>query len=416
MRELSRGLTGGRALAGERYLGDPELLGAYLLHFWPISYAQARLCLAMMARDPSAPRIVRALDAGSGPGPVALALLDAGADRVVACDRSAAALAMARSIATGSGYTLETRTWDALGGAVPSGPFDLIALGHTLNELWAGHPQRIELRVSLLLKLAAELAPQGRLLIMEPALMATAQEAIGVRDGLVREGFEVLMPCIWQGACPALPSSTCHGEFAWDPPRESTRLMHAARIGRETLKMAWFVMRSQGQAAVIRPEPPADAVPDGGLYRVVSEPLLSKSGRIRRLVCGPLGRFALSAPKAGASAGLKAFYRLVRGDAVRFSGAEKRESGWGLSESSTLEVVERPPRIGERQGPRDQGPPRIGGRHDPHGQNPSRTEGPRTSSAAPPSAARPSAPPPRRAAPAKPRSSRRSGRAGGREG
>ncbi len=131
------------------------------------------------------------------------------------------------------------------------------------------------------------------------------------------------MPCIWQDACPALPGGTCHGEFEWRPLPEMVRLAHAARIGRETLKMAWFVLKKRAAEAaphglVQAPVEPSQ-VPDGGLYRVVSEPLLSKSGRVRYLVCGPMGRFALSASRESRGKALAPFFRLARGDGIRFS-------------------------------------------------------------------------------------------------
>ena len=352
VRELSRGFTRERALAGERYLSDPALLGAYLLHFWPISYAQALLCLAMLrragrgaAQDPPAPAPGAVLDLGAGPGPLSVALLDSGAVNVIACDRSAAALALARRIAAERGHELATRQWDAVKSTgLPRGPFDLIALGHTLNELWAGHPDRIELRVGLVKRLGAELAPVGRILIMEPALKTTAQEAIRVRDGLVKAGFLVEMPCIWQQACPALPDGTCHGDFDWRPSAEMVRLAHAARIGRETLKMAWFILRKQEGGGKDAAATPA-ASPDGGLYRVVSEPLLSKSGRIRYLVCGPMGRFALSASRDCRGAGIRAFFTLARGDGIRVTGARQRETGWGLDDESRVDVLEHTPKL-----------------------------------------------------------------------
>jgi len=344
VRDLSRGFTGRRTFAGERYLSDPELLGAYLLHFWPLSYAQARLCLEMILRAHNGRPLRAALDLGAGPGPMSLALLEAGVGNVLACDRSNAALSLARKIAAEHAHTLRTQQWDAMKSTgMPAGPFDLIALGHTLNELWAGHPDRIALRVSLLERLGALLAPGGRLLIVEPALRETAQEAIHVRNALARGGFTIVMPCIWQADCPALPSGTCHGEFDWKPPAEMTRLAHAARIGRETLKMAWFVLRSRDSAVMAEPNPAAS--PDGGLYRVVSEPLLSKSGRIRYLVCGPWGRFALSAAKDCSGPGVKPFFSMKRGDVIRFSGASSRETGWGLDASSRVEAVERSPRM-----------------------------------------------------------------------
>jgi protein-L-isoaspartate O-methyltransferase len=342
VKELSRGLTRDRALAGERYLSDPGILGAYLLHYWPISYAQTLLCLAMLRRSMApADAVESALDLGAGPGPVSVALLDSGATQVVACDRSAAALALARRIAADRGHALVTRQWDAVKSTgMPRGPFDLIAVGHTLNELWSGHQDRIELRIGLVKRLGEELRPGGKILIIEPALMGTAQEAIRVRDGLANAGFRVEMPCIWQHACPALPDGTCHGEFDWRPPAEMMRLAHAARIGRESLKMAWFVL---SRAAVAPTSDAAPSTPDGGLYRVVSEPLLSKSGRIRYLVCGPRGRFALSASRESRAAGIRPFFKLARGDGIRFAGARQRETGWGLDDESSIDVVERTP-------------------------------------------------------------------------
>jgi len=107
--------------------------------------------------------------------------------------------------------------------------------------------------------------------------------------------------------------------------------------------MAWFVLRSRDSAVMAEPNPAAS--PDGGLYRVVSEPLLSKSGRIRYLVCGPWGRFALSAAKDCSGPGVKPFFSMKRGDVIRFSGASSRETGWGLDASSRVEAVERSPRM-----------------------------------------------------------------------
>ncbi len=107
--------------------------------------------------------------------------------------------------------------------------------------------------------------------------------------------------------------------------------------------MAWFVMKKREDS----PMPPSEQLPpsaDGGLYRVVSESLLSKSGRVRYLVCGPLGRFPLSAPKTARGPGISPFFRLARGDGIRFTGSKRRETGWGLDSESSVDVVERVPR------------------------------------------------------------------------
>ena len=74
VRTLSLGLTRERHLAGTRYMDDARLLGAYLLFYWPVSYAQGRQVLGEL---PARARSV--LDLGSGPGPLAFAALAAGA-------------------------------------------------------------------------------------------------------------------------------------------------------------------------------------------------------------------------------------------------------------------------------------------------------------------------------------------------
>src|ERR1700677_3389321 len=73
VRKLSLGLTRERELAGEGYLNQPDLLGAYLLFYWPVSYAQIQSIL------PELPAPQRVLDLGGAAGPAAFACLDAGA-------------------------------------------------------------------------------------------------------------------------------------------------------------------------------------------------------------------------------------------------------------------------------------------------------------------------------------------------
>ncbi|MFN0061005.1 MAG: methyltransferase type 12, partial [Myxococcaceae bacterium] len=62
---ISQGLTRERLLVGARYMDDPQLLGAYLLFYWPISYAQGRSILGELGGLQG-----RVLDLGSGPGPL----------------------------------------------------------------------------------------------------------------------------------------------------------------------------------------------------------------------------------------------------------------------------------------------------------------------------------------------------------
>ena len=147
VKQLSLGLTRDRQLAGARYMDDPKLLGAYLLFYWPVSYAQARATLSELTTRPRA-----VLDLGSGPGPMAFAAMDAGASTVTAADRSKPALELARTLATEAGEGIATREWSPEK-PLPDGKFDVITMGHVVNELFNG---QIAPRAALLEKILVE--------------------------------------------------------------------------------------------------------------------------------------------------------------------------------------------------------------------------------------------------------------------
>ena len=337
VRELSRGLTREREFAGSGYFADPSFLGAYLLHFWPASYVQARLLLAGLEG-----RYASVLDLGSGPGPMSLALLDAGAVRVLAADQNPASLLQAKALARAVGRDLETKVWDAQAGdPLPEGSFDLVILGHLLNELWRQDENRLDLRADLAEKAAERLEPGGAVLIVEPALRATTQELLRLRDNLLGRGFRVLRPCVYQGPCPALPDSVCHAEFDWTPPGLVREIARRSRVSdREDVKASYLLLEKARPGQDSAAHAGKDSA-ERGPYRVVSEGLLSKSGRLRYLVCGTAGRFPLSAKKEGLPGRLRLFTGLKRGDLVAFTKTEARESGLGLTAESELTIVKR---------------------------------------------------------------------------
>ncbi len=328
---LSRGLTRERELAGARYLDEERLLGAYLLFYWPVSYLQARATISELPRRPRA-----VLDLGSGPGPMAFAALDAGASEVVAADRSARALATARALAADAGEPLATREWNPsrahpLSELAQGRRFDLVTVGHVLNELFPG-PDADARRAGLLEEAASLLAPGGSLLVVEPALRDTSRALLRVRDLLVARGFAVRAPCLFRGACPALARETdwCHAERAIEPPPLVAQLGKAAGLRKEAVKMSYLVLAPKGEAW---PEPPP-----GRVFRIVSEPLASK-GRLRYMGCGPEGRVGLSLQEKHVGDGNRRFASLLRGDVVEITGAEPRGDGVALGEASTVRVV-----------------------------------------------------------------------------
>jgi ribosomal protein RSM22 (predicted rRNA methylase) len=328
VRTLSLGLTRERQLAGARYMDDPRLLGAYLLFYWPVSYAQGRQVLGEL---PARARSV--LDLGSGPGPLAFAALDAGSAEVTAADRSRPALALARELAAEAGEALATREWDPLKGSeLPVSGVDAVLMGHLLNELFGTSEPALGRRAALVERALAALRPGGSVVLIEPALRDTSRELLKLRDVLLRRGFAVRAPCLFRGDCPALvkPSDWCHAERAWSMPPLLEQLARTAGLHKEALKMSYLVLAPKGE--------PWHEPPTGRSFRIVSEPLEGK-GRQRFMGCGPEGRMGLALQEKHRTEANAAFFRLQRGDVVTLTEAEPRGDGLALTERSAVRVI-----------------------------------------------------------------------------
>ncbi len=325
VKQLSLGLTRDRSLAGATYMDDPQLLGAYLLFYWPVSYAQARQALGEL---PNRPRV--ALDLGSGPGPLAFATLDAGASEATCADRSKSALSLARELATEAEEALATREWDPLKpGKLPEGPFDLITMGHLLNELYRGDGQATAKRAAVLEQALEKVKKGGTLLVLEPALRETSRGLLEVRDLMVAKGYPVRAPCLFRGNCPALTrgSDWCHAERRWRMPALVESIAKAASLHKESLKMSYLALGPKGEAW--REPPP------GRLFRIVSESLEGK-GRRRYMGCGPEGRVGLALQEKHRSERNGVFFSLDRGDVIRISETEEKGDGFAMGEKSEV--------------------------------------------------------------------------------
>jgi SAM-dependent methyltransferase len=329
VKQLSHGLTRERELAGARYMDDPKLLGAYLLFYWPVSYAQARSALAELPRKPRS-----ALDLGSGPGPLAFAALDAGAQQMTAADRSKPALALARELAAEAEEALATREWDPQKGQglLPEGEYDLVTMGHVLNELFGQGEAALHKRAALCEQALSKVKKGGTLLVLEPALRDTSRDLLKLRDVLVGKGYAVRAPCMYRGNCPALvkESDWCHAERSWKMPQVVEELGRAAGLRKESLKMSYLALAPKGEAW---PE-----LPQGRFFRIVSEPLEGK-GRQRYMGCGPEGRMGLALQEKHRTDANAPFYRLNRGDIIRITETEPRGDGLALDDRSEVKVV-----------------------------------------------------------------------------
>jgi SAM-dependent methyltransferase len=322
---LHRGLVARRELARASTYDDPTHLGAYLLWWWSQTYAKVRGTLDMTraagALPPARPRV---LDIGSGPGPAAIAVLDAQGGQAVAVDASGAALREARALSNG---LIETRMADLAGGAFRlEGPFDLVVIANALSEL------PVESRVPLVDQLP--LARNGAVVIVEPALRETGRALLEVRDELLRRGWMAAAPCLTQRPCPALQNARdwCTAQHAWDAPRHVEQL--ADELGlRGDLELSYAPLVLTRSVAPARPD----------VWRVVGVPQPEK-GKKRLFLCSDEGRVPVVRLDRDASMANEEFDQLARGDLVVLRGASAKGDGLRVGRDVQVQRLERVPR------------------------------------------------------------------------
>jgi SAM-dependent methyltransferase len=303
---IQAGLVGRRALIGTPYLADPALRHEYERDIAP----RTRAALAKILPEVfpgGAPRPLRALDLGTGTGAAGEALRAYfGADLdVVGVDRVAAPGVVTANLA------VELPAPPAI-----TGRFDLIVAAHLLGELYVGRPleERVDARARRVRAWAdGLLAPGGTMMLVEPALRETSRELLAVRDQLVAlADLEIVAPCFWTGACPALALERdwCH---------DAVEVGGAPRVD-----FSYLVLRDRW-----RP------MPGQMRYRVVSDPLPEK-GRLKLYACGPTGRHPFVRLDRNESLANAAFGDLVRGDVARIAGAAPANDGMRVESTTAV--------------------------------------------------------------------------------
>lgn len=326
VRALSGGLTRERALIGQGYMSEASLLGAYLLFYWPSSYAQMAQALAQLDQP-----LGRVLELGAGPGPASAAAIDAGAQAIVAWDHSSQALERLRQLTQGLDVSIKTQVVDLQGRALIAPKVETIIASHTINELWGDledKAQAVERRATLLMRLVEDAGARA-LVLVEPALKETSRALLALRAQLIARGFVVQAPCLHQGACPALERERdwCHGEVFWQQPLLVEQLAALANLNKHTLPTSYLVLTSPHRAS-----PPVRSPQE---FRVVSEALHTK-GRLSYIGCGPAGRMGLTLQERHEGRANADFAQLSRYDVVRIEGGELKGDGLRIGEADKV--------------------------------------------------------------------------------
>jgi SAM-dependent methyltransferase len=276
-------------------------------------------------------RALRVLDLGAGLGAATWGLvraLDAAGQsgRVHArlVDDEPAALALAEAIVRARGgedaveLVVEARRGDLRAADVGAG-WDVVICAQALSEVDLDAPadDRARAHAALLHALVRDaLAPDGTLVVVEPALRDRTRHLHAVRDALVAAGAHVFAPCLHQAPCPALaaPSDWCHEDLPVDLPDWLVPVARRAGLRWQGLTFAYLAVNKSGDTLAGR------LGARRGL-RVVSGPLVSK-GKRECYLCGSFGAAAVPARARvtrldrHASPGNAAWERVERGDVL----------------------------------------------------------------------------------------------------
>lgn len=285
------------------YFQDNKTLGAYLLYNWQLHFQEALSLLSELPKPPS-----RVLDFASGPAPYALAALEHGAQEVVAADKSLNALNLAAQLAGQLGHALETQKIQDLSSPLPQGPFDLITLSHSLQELCSNNEEALKL-IEFLLK---QLTPDGFLLLVSSSWPQDNKNLLSLRNQLCAKGFTIQAPCIWQGACPALKNnSVCFAQRELEKTHLLSEIHRSLKINLSSLKMSYLLIKAPRAKAPLLDKQDSQE----RFYRIISPPYEGFHGS-RYHLCGEEGKKDLGSRLQEHPKQSKSYEYLRRGDLV----------------------------------------------------------------------------------------------------
>ena len=315
VRELVR--TGALAATGDATLRIVDLGAGLGAMTWGI----ARALAAKAKASGAAPRRIEALLVDEDEGALGAAA-------------TLAAEAVARLGDAAPPLTIRTRVQRlAAGMELPDA--DLVMLGQVLSELdVATEPAARARRHAALVTdlLGRVVAPDGALVIVEPALRERTRHLHAVRDLLVGTGTTVFAPCLHERSCPMLATEGewCHEDLPLDLPAWVVPLARAAGLRWQRVTFAYLVLRRDARRlfddAATAPVPRVH-------LRVVSE-LMRTKGKAEIFACTAEGarvrmrRLDRDAAEEGHGAKATAAWgSLGRGDVVTIRAAGGADEG-----------------------------------------------------------------------------------------
>jgi hypothetical protein len=245
-----------------QYTKGYSVLG-YLAYHFPVYFMQTEYLVAMLARDGLLKKKMAILDTGTGPGVVPFAIADfwsrlknATADvfSVEHAEEQIAAFLFLRERFVPKGGNVSVKppvkaditSFDP--GKIPRA-FDLILFSNVLNEVFSGNTDR---QADLLLKYADHLAPDGTILMVEPAEEATSTQLRVLSLALKKRGLTIHSPCSF------VHGTNCTPDRCWSfmtaPAIRPTRLMQKLADSGEPyrylntdIKYSYVVIRKDGR-------------------------------------------------------------------------------------------------------------------------------------------------------------------------
>ncbi len=255
------------------YLNQDAHLASYLAYYFPLHLPELFWILDQGKARGADIQPKRVLDVGSGPGTLSFSLFfwlqkekKNFPEELVLWDQSETALKFAkdklRSTFLNNAQPKNTDLKNTAEGTrirfekvhLPRMPkeekkFDLIIVGHVLNE-WGAGPRFRDKKLSLIKQLQNMLTSDGSLIVVEPPLREATLDLMVMRDELIRD-FQVVAPCPQSfegcpllkdklGWCYAQPSRAAMGEFGFTVFDKHIERLLSIQLTQQSFSYLWL--------------------------------------------------------------------------------------------------------------------------------------------------------------------------------